>query len=210
MHNPKAMSIAEIKKQVVRVEGFNIEINGGPNKKISTNLRKAKQTPGEVPLAGWIESSFPDTPKGEISVLRGNGHKIAKGTLDEVRASYPKDFRAATKQKLKAQLEVANAFAQLAEKNARDRKKTRALKDARRDELNAVAETYRASEKVAALEAIESALRDTNRFHPRVVELCKTAIDQGLEDTQALIGRILKAWSVAEVEKDRLNGELNP
>jgi hypothetical protein len=202
----ETMKIAAVKEQVRRVEGFEIRI-GGDLRKIDARLHSKRKSPGDMPVAEWIRKNFPSTEKGVVSVLYSGGRQAKGVDLLKVRADYPLGFGEDAKGKKKAEEMAADAKDQLeAEKKAirqlkRDRKKIQ-LEIVKLVQLNN--EAKKSGENGAAFQAIDKAIRDQNTFHPYVIEKCERAISNDSRETQVLIELILKHWSNAEKEKERL------
>jgi len=207
MNNIKTMTVTTIKAQVIRVEGFALQVIG--RRKLAATLHDKKQTDGEMSVSAWLSENFPSAEKGVVSVLFGKGQLAKRGdTLEKVRASYPDNFKLLAKQKNTVEKKSANTTTKLKEKNKAFRQIKGELKMSEQLTVKKIHAAQRSAELGAAYDAVEKALRNQNPYHKRVKELCETAIADGLSDTQALIERMLAAWSFAEKEKDRLNLEV--
>lgn len=202
MNEQEKSTISQIRGQVNRVEGFDIKIVG--KRKLLVNLHDQKQTHGEMLVSTWISENFPDVEIGVVFVLFGKG-RLAKRSdaLEKVRESYPDNFKLLAKQKSAAEKTTANATIKLKEKNKAIRQVKSDLKRSVQQTALKINSAQKNAEHGAAYEALDKALRKKNMYHERVKELCETAILDGLYDTQAIIERILAAWSLAEKEKDR-------
>ena len=198
------MMAAAIKEQAIRVEGFELQIEGNSRRIIDTRLHKQRQSRGDMSVADWIRVNFPAAENRSISVIFANGRPAKRVDLQKVRASYPADFRKSAQEKKKTEKKVVNTTAQLKAKN----KAIRQVKDDLKKSVQEINKAHRDGENNAALDALYKALRKQNAFHPSVEELCMTAISNGLQDTQTVIEWILAAWSHAEKEKDILRGNL--
>jgi hypothetical protein len=126
--------------------------------------------------------------------------------LEKVRNSYPEDYKRKAKLLARERAGAGAIAAELAIKKDAVRRAKQDYKKTKKAAVLGMQTALQTGERNAAFDAIETALHITDRFHPRVAELCKTAISNGLKDTQSLIERMLAAWSAAEDEKDRLNG----
>lgn len=199
------MTVSAIKAQVIRVEGFDLQVEG--KRKLAASLHHKKQSDDEMTVSAWINENFPGVEKGVVSILNGKGQLAKRGdTLIKVRASYPSNFKLLAKQKNKVEKRAANTTTKLKEKNKTIRQAKGDLKKTVQQTALKINTAQRNAELGAAYDAVDKALRKPNTYHERVRELCKTATSsEGLHDTQALVERILAAWSHAEKEKDHLN-----
>lgn len=193
------MTITAIKAQVIRVEGFDLEIEGGL-RKIDARLHTKRQSSGDKSVSQWISDNFPDVENVRIFILNAKGRPAKRNDLlKTVREGYSPNIKKIAKAKEKAEKKATDAAALVTDKEIVINR----LKGDNKKSKGEVEAARQAGERGAALDALDIALQKIN-VHPRVKELCETAISNGLQETQALIERMLAAWSLAEKEKDIL------
>jgi hypothetical protein len=200
MSKVQKMTIDAIKQQVMRIEGFELFVDGGPRKLIETCLRPNRQSSDETTVSDWLTQNFPSSGKNDVAVLLSSGKMAKRLTLKKVRASYPEDFRklARVKKKAETKAEEAKTALKASQKKARL---------AQREVIKTVQEINVArkdGENEAGYDALDKALRNPGRYHERVIELCNKAIGNGHLETQNLMEFLLAAWTHAEKERDRL------
>lgn len=165
----KSMTIAEIKEQVLRVEGFEVEIEGRSTKKIDANLHSKKKTSGDMLVAEWIANSFPEMTQ-EVFVLRSNGSRVARSSLEKVRNSYPEDYKRKAKLLARERAGAGAIAAELAIKKDAVRRAKQDYKKTKKAAVLGMQTALQTGERNAAFDAIETALHITDRFHPRVID----------------------------------------
>lgn len=202
------MTVSNIKNQVFRVEGFRIEIVG--KRQVLARLNSGKQSRGSLSVSEWIEKSFPNRLDVSISILFGDDHpirQINKVKLEGVRTTYPAGIKRIAQDKARAEKEVIVANSKLKATSKTMRQVKGEIKSLEQQSAQQINKAKIVGQSEAAFDAIERALKKTNSFHPRILELYRMASNDGLHDTQEIIDRILAIWSFAEKEKDRLAQE---
>lgn len=209
------MTIDDVKEHVKCIEGFYLQINGNL-RTVDAVLNSTRLSSNEMIADRWISKSFPAAQKGAISITLCNGI-IAKpkDSLEKIRATYPPKFRAdareimalsskvddvenklqATKSALKIQIKKVNA--------AERQEKISMAKNAK--EFN---DGLKKGEREAGYQTIETALEVPGKFNHIIYERWGIVEYPAYRSTEMLINWLLIAWSNAEGEKERLNGNL--
>ena len=199
----KKMSISEIKRQVMRIEGFELKFNCGPRKRFETNLNSIRKTSDDTRVVNWIHDSFPNAASNEIEVILGTGIVAKRRNLGQVRASYPHNLRklAKSKEEIESKVETVKTALRASKKEVRQTK-IEVLKTVR--EINIARKD---GEVEAGYDALDKALRQPDRYHDRVVVHCKSLLKDDTIETLALIEKILALWTHSETERDLLQGK---
>jgi hypothetical protein len=207
------MLVAEIMEEVVCIEGFRLQMPWNVNKSIEVHFAK-RQSDRNTSIKDWLEKTFPNNWE-DIDVLRVNGQPAKRGTLGEVRNTYPEDFRKIERAKanrsrqLEAETNKVKQKAADARAKAKEARLQAKLIEEQADKVIADRnDDFRNAGKEAAAQAVDRLLTQPNTFHPRVLDLCrKEVIDTNLwPDTKAVVELLLLHWSAAERHKDRLEG----
>lgn len=200
----KTMTVAEIMAQVRRVEGFDVSISHKAHKQINAKLRE-RRSDGNTTVSDWISKSFPECDKGTVTVLRHNGKPASRLTIETLRRDYPKTVQTQAK-KIES---VESEYEGVKVENNALKKKVSKTKRERKTLEKEAAQTFndaqKRAEQEAARETLDLLIREPNGYHQRVVDLCISYLAEEEMESKVLLRRILAAWSLAEVEKDRLN-----